>query len=169
MSNLVNAFFDRIDAIVEKSAKITSYLVFIMMLVTTLDVVARYVFNRPLLWGWLVNRQLFGVFILFAGVFTLFKGEHIRIEILYDHFPQALKTVAKWIGLVAFVSFMAVLVWQASWMGWNSLMMNEKAPGAFRIPLYPFKLLIPVVAFLFLLEGISYFRRPHNHDNNDQG
>jgi hypothetical protein len=25
--------------------------------------------------------------------------------------------------------------------------------------LYPFKLLIPIVAFLFLLEGISYFRR----------
>ena len=159
MSNLVNTFFDWIDAIVEKSARITSYLVFIMMLVTTLDVVARYVFNRPLLWGWLLNRQLFGVFILFAGVFTLFKGEHIRIEILYDHFPQGLKTVAKWIGLLAFVAFMGVLVWQASWMGWNSLMMNEKAAGAFRIPWYPFKLLIPTVAFLFLLEGISAFRR----------
>ena len=159
MSNQVNTFFDRIDAIVEKSARITSYLVFIMMLVTTLDVVARYVFNRPLLWGWLINRQLFGVFILFAGVFTLFKGEHIRIEILYDHFPQGLKTVAKWVGLLAFVSFMGVLVWQASWMGWNSLMMNEKAAGAFRIPWYPFKLLIPSVAFLFLLEGISAFRR----------
>jgi hypothetical protein len=36
--------------------------------------------------------------------------------------------------------------------------MKEKAAGAFRIPLYPFKLLIPVVVFLFLLEGISYFR-----------
>ena len=66
MSNLVNTFFDWIDAIVEKSAKITCYLVFIMMLVTTLDVVARYVFNRPLLWGWLLNRQLFGVFIPFC-------------------------------------------------------------------------------------------------------
>jgi TRAP-type mannitol/chloroaromatic compound transport system permease small subunit len=159
MSNLVNTFFDWIDTIVEKSARITSYLVFIMMLVTTLDVVARYVFNRPLLWGWLLNRQLFGIFILFAGVYTLFKGEHIRIEILFDHFPPGAKKVAKLIGLLAFVSFMGVLVWQASWMGWNSLMMNEKAAGAFRIPWYPFKLLIPAVAFLFLLEGIAAFRR----------
>ena len=159
MSNLVNTFFDWIDTIVEKSARITSYLVFIMMLVTTLDVVARYVFNRPLLWGWLLNRQLFGIFILFAGVYTLFKGEHIRIEILYDHFPPRAKKVAKLIGLLAFFSFMGVLVWQASWMGWNSLMMNEKAAGAFRIPWYPFKLLIPAVAFLFLLEGIAAFRR----------
>jgi TRAP-type mannitol/chloroaromatic compound transport system permease small subunit len=153
------SFFDCIDVIAEKAAKITCYLVFVIMMITTADVVARYVFNRPLVWGWLLNRQLFGVFILFAGVYTLFKGEHIRIEILYDHFPRELKIVAKWIGLLAFISFMGVLVWQGAWMGWNSLMMNEKAAGAFRIPWYPFKLLIPAVAFLFLLEGIAAFRR----------
>ena len=153
------SFFDCIDVIAEKAAKITCYLVFVIMLITTADVVARYVFNRPLVWGWLLNRQLFGVFILFAGVYTLFKGEHIRIEILYDHFPRGLKTVAKWIGLLAFIAFIGVLVWQGAWMGWNSLMMNEKAAGAFRIPWYPFKLLIPAVALLFLLEGIAAFRR----------
>jgi TRAP-type mannitol/chloroaromatic compound transport system permease small subunit len=70
-----------------------------------------------------------------------------------------LKTVARWVGLLAFISFMGVLVWQGAWMGWNSLMMNEKAAGAFRIPWYPFKLMIPTVAFLFLLEGIAAFRR----------
>ena len=41
----------------------------------------------------------------------------------------------------------------------GSLEQFEEAAGAFRIPLYPFKLLIPIVAFLFLLEGISYFRK----------
>jgi TRAP-type mannitol/chloroaromatic compound transport system permease small subunit len=40
---------------------------------------------------------LFGVFILFAGVYTLYKGEHIRIEIFYDHFPPRIKTIARWI------------------------------------------------------------------------
>jgi TRAP-type mannitol/chloroaromatic compound transport system permease small subunit len=38
-------------------------------------------------------------------------------------------------------------------------MNSEKAAGAFRIPLYPFKLLMPVLAFLFLLQGISHFRK----------
>jgi TRAP-type mannitol/chloroaromatic compound transport system permease small subunit len=159
MAKAAKAFFDQVDVVAEKAGKITCYLVFIIMLITTADVIARYAFNRPLVWGWLLNRQLFGVFILFAGVYTLFKGEHIRIEILYDHFPPTLKAVARWIALLAFISFMGVLVWQGTWMGWNSLMMNEKAAGAFRIPWYPFKLLIPAVAFLFLLEGIAAFRR----------
>ena len=159
MSQGVDKFFKWIDTVSEKSGKIFCYLVFVIMVITAIDVTARYVFNHPLLWGWLLNRLLFGVFILFAGVYTLYKGEHIRIEIFYDHFPPRMKKMARWIALAAFVSFMSVLVWQAGWMGWNSLMMKERAAGAFRIPLYPFKLLIPIVAFLFLLEGISFFRR----------
>ena len=159
MPKAAKSFFDWIDAVANRAGKITCYLVFIIMVITTVDVIARYAFNKPLLWGWLMNRQLFGVFILFAGVYTLLKGEHIRIEILYDHFPRRLKTIARWISLLAFVAFMGVLVWQSAWMGWNSFMMKEKAAGAFRIPWYPFKLLIPTVAFLFLLEGISAFRR----------
>jgi TRAP-type mannitol/chloroaromatic compound transport system permease small subunit len=162
MSEPKKSFFDWIDIIVERAANITCYLIFIIMLITALDVIARYAFNRPLLWGWLVNRQLFGVFILFAGVYTLFKGGHIRIEILYDNFPSKLKKIARWIALLSFICFMSALIWQSAWMGWNSFTMNEKAAGAFRIPWYPFKLLIPVVTFLFLLEGIAAFRRDND-------
>ena len=159
MGQIFDKFFGWVDWVVAKSTSIVCYLVFIIMVITAADVTARYVFNHPLVWGWLTNRLLFGVFILFAGVYTLYKGDHIRIEIFYDHFPPRVKNIARWIALVSFLAFMVVLVWQSSWMGLNSLGMREKAAGAFRIPLYPFKLLIPVVAVLFLLEGISYFRR----------
>ena len=159
MSHSIDKFFNRVDKVSGRIGKIFCYLVFVIMVITTIDVTARYVFNQPLLWGWLTNRLLFGVFILFAGVYTLYKGEHIRIEIIYDHLPPRIKNVARWISLAAMTSFLSVLVWQTSWMGWNSLMNNEKAAGAFRIPLYPFKLLMPVLAFLFLLQGISYFRK----------
>jgi TRAP-type mannitol/chloroaromatic compound transport system permease small subunit len=38
-------------------------------------------------------------------------------------------------------------------------MNNEKLAGAFRMPLYPFKILIPIGALLFLLQGIAVFFR----------
>lgn len=159
MNKYLKSIFDVVEAISEKTGKLASYVVIFMMFITAVDVVARYVFNRPLLWGWLLNRQLFGIFILFAGVYTMSKGGHIRIEILYDHLPQKVKLIARLIAVAAFICFMGVLVWQGSWMGWNSLRMGELAAGAFRIPIYPFKLLIPVVAFLFFLEGIVVFSR----------
>lgn len=159
MGRNTDKLFSWVDTVVEKSSKLVCYLVFIIMIISTVEVVARYVFNYPLLWSWLLSRLLFGVFILFAGVCAMQQGDHIRIEVLYNHFPPWLKTISRWITLVAFITFMGVLVWQSGWMGWNSLTMRELAAGAFRIPLYPFKLLIPVVAFLFLLAGISHFRR----------
>ena len=155
----IERIMDVIDAISLKCGKALCLTVFLIMLVTTLDVVARYVFNSPLLWGWLLNRQLFGLFIIFAGVYTMATGGHIRIEIFYDQFPPILKKLARLIALACLVTFMGVLITQGYWMGFNSLKMKELAPGAFRLPLYPLKLLIPTVAILFLLEGIVYFLR----------
>ena len=159
MSKSNNVVSNVIDAVSRKTGRVVSYAVLLIMFVTALDVVARYVFNNPLLWGWLLNRQLFGVFILFAGIYAMATGMHIRIEIFYDHFPRRLKQIARLIALACLVALLGVLVWQGAWMGWNSLMMGEKAAGAFRVPLYPFKLLIPIAALLFLLEGIVVFLR----------
>lgn len=157
MAKGIKVFFALIDAFTQKTSKPTSLLVFFMMAVTATEVVARYVFNNPTTWAWPINRQLFGIFILFAGLYTTSKGGHIRIEILYDHFPPKIKYIARLIALAGLICFMGVLVWQGAWMGWNALMVKELSARAFRIPLYPFKLLIPVVAFLILLQGIAFF------------
>ena len=159
MMKKMKAFFKVIDAISEKMGKALSLLIFLMMVITTIEVVGRYVFNHPTIWVWPINRQLFGVFILFAGIYTMSKADHIRVEILYDHFPPKMKLIARWIAMGAFLCFMVALVLQGSRMGWNSLMVREKLTGAFPIPLYPLKLLIPIAAFLFLLEGIAVFSR----------
>lgn len=151
-----------IDTASDRMGHIFCYLVFVIMTITTIDVIARYAFNQPLLWGWTLNRLLFGVFILFAGIFTMSKREHIRIEIVYDHFPPRLKLLARLVALGCFVIFMGVLVWQSAWMGWNSMMIAEKAAGTFRIPIYPFKMLIPILSFFFLLEGIVILSRPED-------
>ncbi|MEJ2164418.1 MAG: TRAP transporter small permease subunit [Desulfobacterales bacterium] len=152
-----NSRSNLINRITETVSKPASFLVFVMMLITSTEVIGRYVFNHPTTWAWPLNRQIFGVFILVAGAYTMSTREHIRIEILYDNFPPKVKKVAKGLALLSFVLFMGVLVWQGAWMGWNSLMMREKLAGAFRMPLYPFKLLIPIGAFLFLLQGIVAF------------
>lgn len=162
MSQGLKQIADFIDAASNRMGHIFCYLVFVLMLITTLDVIARYAFNNPLIWGWTLSRLLFGVFILFAGIFTMCKRMHIRIEIIYDRFPPRFKLLSRIISMACFVIFMGVLVWQSAWMGWNSMMIAEKAAGTFRIPIYPFKMLIPILAFFFLLEGIVILSRPED-------
>jgi TRAP-type mannitol/chloroaromatic compound transport system permease small subunit len=99
MAKAVHFFSNLIGKITETISKPASLLVFAMMVITSTEVIGRYVFNTPTTWAWPLNRQVFGVFILVAGAFTMFKGEHIRIEILYDHFPPKLKLIARGIAL----------------------------------------------------------------------
>jgi TRAP-type mannitol/chloroaromatic compound transport system permease small subunit len=162
MAKRLNSIFNVIDAISEKTSKIISLLIFVVMVITTVEVVGRYVFNHPTVWAWPINRQIFGVFILFAGIYAMSKEDHIKVEILYDHFSPKMKKIARWIAMVSFLCFMVALVLQGSRMGWNSFIVREKLTGAFPIPLYPLKLLIPIAAFLFLLEGIVVFSRKNN-------
>lgn len=154
MTSFARKFVWIVEGLSERIGRAASYLVFLIMVVTTAEVVSRYVFNHPTAYAWPINRQLFGIFILFAGAYTMKEGGHIRIEIFYQYFPPLLKRISRAIALAAFVIFIGVLVWQSVWMGLNSLDMLEKVPGGFRMPLYPFKLLIPVASFLFFLEGI---------------
>ena len=165
MVNRIKSTFNLIDRISEKIGRFVCLLIFIMMTITTVEVVSRYVFNYPTMWVWPINRQLFGVFILFAGIYTMHKNDHIRVEILYDHFPPGLKLIARWIALGAFLCFMVALILQGVRMGWNAMTVREKLSGAFPIPLYPLKMLIPIAAFLFLLEGIVVFYRRIKKDD----
>ncbi len=157
MTGKLKAIFSLIDNISDKSGKVVCYVVFLIMVITTWEVIGRDVFSLPVAWGWVLNKQLFAVFILFGGVYALSKGAHIRIEILYTFFPSRVKTIVKVIAFLNFAIFMGVLIWQTSWMGFNALKMKQVATGSFRIPLYPLKLLIPLVGVLFLLEGIAVF------------
>ncbi len=151
----IKSFFNLIDIISGRIGDGLSILILVIMFFTTIEVVLRYVFNSPTIWVWPLNRQIFGVYILFAGIYAMSKNAHIRIELIYNLLPRKIKQIANLLGLLSFTSFMGVLIWQGAWMGQNSLSSGETAHGAFRIPLYPLKILIPLAAILFLLEGIS--------------
>ena len=154
MKKSIKSFFNLIDMISGKIGDGVSILIIVIMFFTTIEVVLRYVFNSPTIWVWPLSRQIFGVYILCAGIYTMSKNAHIKIEVIYNLFPKKLKLIANIISLVSFICFMGVLIWQGAWMGQNSLAAHETAHGAFRIPLYPLKMLIPLAALLFFLEGI---------------
>ena len=127
------------------------------MTLIAIEVVARYVFSRPTSWAWLFNTEIYGFYVLVAGFYTMSKTSHLRIDMLYGRFPPGFKRVAQWIGLVCFVVYMVCLIWQSSWLGYLSLWMRETKVGGFPMPLYPLKMLIPVMSLLFLVEGIIVF------------
>jgi TRAP-type mannitol/chloroaromatic compound transport system permease small subunit len=162
----VKRFIVSVDAVAEKSGKAVSLLVIVIMVTTVYEVVARYAFHNPTNWAWPINCQLFAILALFGGAYTLLKGGHIRVETLYNRFPPKMKLIARLIAFACLLIFIGVLVWQGGVMARISLMAGEWTSGVFKIPLYPFRILLPIAAFLFLLEGIADFIRNKSAGND---
>lgn len=149
--SLMNSIADGIKRIIQKFGDVASLLILLIMAIVTYEVISRYVFNAPTSWAWLINKQLFGVFVLIAGSYALVHKSHIRIEMLYEHFSPAIKTLVRWLTLVAALCFLGSFLWKSTVMGLEALETGERATGVFKLPLYPLKLFMPVGAVLFLL------------------
>jgi TRAP-type C4-dicarboxylate transport system permease small subunit len=131
-----------VSRIASSAIVMVSCISIILTITVSIEVIGRYVFNHPTSWVWPVSKQLFGIFILMALAYTEAKDGHIRIEIVYDHFPKIIKKLVDWFSFAVKVSFMGVLAWQTFIMAQNAIVLRERASGSFKIPLYPFKSLI---------------------------
>jgi TRAP-type mannitol/chloroaromatic compound transport system permease small subunit len=148
-----------IDWFTDWTGKVACYLSLALMLITVVGVIARYIFNLPLIWAFPLTRQILGVFVLFAGAYAMLAGAHLSVEILYKRFSSKTRYIPDAIGLVLFIILMVILIWQSGWMAVNSIIGQELSQGTPKVPLYVIKAFIPVVATLFLLVGISAFFR----------
>jgi TRAP-type mannitol/chloroaromatic compound transport system permease small subunit len=154
-----NIFSRLIDAVTEKVGRAIGLIALPIMLIIAIEVVSRYVFNSPTRWGWQVTTHLFGVLALFGGAYALLHGRHIRVEIFYEHFGSKLKLVSNLLTAIFFLVFIGLLVWQGYLMAEISVRSREVIRGIIHFPVYPLKILIPVAAFLFLLQGIANLLR----------
>lgn len=104
---------DAITLAIKKIGDVGSLLLLVIMGVMTYEVIARYVFNSPTSWAWVINKQLFGVYVMIAGGYALVHNSHIRIELFYQRFSPAAKTAVHWLSLVAALCFLTALTWKS--------------------------------------------------------
>ena len=141
---------DAITLAIKKIGDVGSLLLLVIMGVMTYEVIARYLFNSPTSWAWVINKQLFGVYVMIAGGYALVHNSHIRIELFYQRFPPVVKTAVHWLSLVAATCFLAALTWKSWVMGVEAYETKEVAMGVFKLPMYPLKLFMPIGTALFL-------------------
>ena len=155
----MDLFSKCIKTVIETTGRVCSLLILVIMAVITFEVVSRYLFNAPTSWAWLINKQLFGVFVLVGGSYALIHKSHIQIEMVYEHFPGKVKALVRWLTLLAALCFLGGLLWKSALMAAFAWQAGEKATGVFKLPLYPLKLFMPVSVSLFILGCIAVYGR----------
>ena len=63
------------------------------------------------------------------------------------------------IAFPVFVAFTGVLLWKSVEMSWASTLLLERSNSEWNSPVWPIKWMIPIGAFLLLMQGISKFHK----------
>ena len=153
----LHTFSTRLDRLAETTGQASAWLTLLLVLVTFTVVVLRYVFQ----FGSIAMQE--SILYLHASVFmlgaayTLRKDGHVRVDIFYRGFSAKHKALVNLLGsLFLLLPVCSFLLW-ASW-GYvaNAWSIHEGSGETGGLPyVYLLKTLIPLAAFLLILQGIS--------------
>lgn len=157
MINFIKVVIRGIDIVNNWSGKLVSFLIPVLMVFETYEVLARYVFGKPTIWINELSAMLFGAAILIGGGYTLLHGSQANMDIVYNLFSKRGKAVLDLVTFFLFLSFVGVLFWKGWEMAWRSLITLEHDSTEWAPPLYYFKMTLPLGGFLLLLQGFGKF------------
>ena len=141
-----------IDKIVVKQAEVSSLLVVILVVMMCYEVIRRYFFNAPTIWGLEFTTFIFGVHFVMGYGYTEYFDGHVRVDIFSSKFPQKVQDVL-YIVLTAAVTLpLAALLGIWAWdNAITSTRLLEALSSAWAPPIWPVKLLMALgFTFLFL-------------------
>jgi TRAP-type mannitol/chloroaromatic compound transport system permease small subunit len=145
-----------IDALNRRIGKAATGLIIVMVAVSSLNALARYLFNDSSN-AWLeLQWYLFAALFLLCSGYTLLHNEHIRIDVVSSRLAPRTRLWIEVFGTVFFLlpvsGFIVWLSWPIFVNAWTSSEMSSNAGGLIR---WPVRLLVPAGFLLLSLQGIS--------------
>lgn len=151
----IERFLKYIDKTNEWAGRIAAYSVLYIMLTLTYEVFARYIFNAPTIWVYEINAYAFCFYTSLAGGYVMLYNAHVNVEIFYEKFSPRRKRLVNVLTSVCFFSVIITLIWKSGFAAWESWEAREESFSLLASPIYPSKMIIPIGATLFLLQGTA--------------
>lgn len=148
-----------LDSISIATGKVTSWLTLLMVLVTTVVVIMRYVFDAGLIWLQESVTWMHAVVFMLGASYTLQQEEHVRVDVFYRGTTERRQAWVDLAGVLLFLMPMcAFLAYKsfdfvaASW----SMREASRESGGLPYPLIPLlKTALVVMPLALFLQGLS--------------
>ena len=145
-------FIDDLSALVGKTF---AWCIILLTLVTSYDVIARYVFSAPTGWAYDTEYILYGTLFMMAGAYTMSQNGHVRGDFVSRMLPGKVNAGIELACLLLFFfPAMLALLYSGFQFFHLSWLINEHSSSSpTGPPIYPFKAIIPLAAIFLLLQG----------------
>ena len=152
--------FDRISNI---TGKAVSWLTLAMVVLTSIIVVMRYVFDAGLIWMQESVTWMHAAVFMVGAAYTLLHEEHVRVDIFYRKMSERWRAIVDLLGVVFFLlplcGFLALMAYDFAAAAW-SIHETSREPGGLPYPMIPLlKSIVIVMPVAVALQGVSMLMR----------
>jgi len=154
---LIHKYIKWTDKINDRLGSATSWLVLVLILVITYDVIVRYLFQTSSVAMQELEWHLFAIIFLLSAGYTLKIDDHVRVDVFYSRFSVKKQAWINLLGSLFFlIPFCVILIVASENFVLISFGVGETSPDAGGLPArYILKAFIPVSFFFLLLQGIA--------------
>jgi TRAP-type mannitol/chloroaromatic compound transport system permease small subunit len=152
-----------LDRISSTTGKLISWLTLLMVIVMSVIVAMRYVFDAGLIWLQESVIWMHAAVFMIGAAYTLLHEDHVRVDIFYRKMSDRGRAIVDVIGVVVFLLplcvFLAFKAYDFAAASW-SLHESSREPGGLPYPLIPaLKSIVIVMPVTVALQGISLLLR----------
>lgn len=155
MLTIVHAYIKTITKINKLLFILASILMIVIVPAMMIDVISRYVFNDPTIWGMELAVLLFGPYFLLGGPYLLHIGGHVNLDLIRVRMPEKMGKVIDFINQLIILFFCGVLLVYSMPLVEQSIAYGETTFSAWNPPLWPYKIAVPLALGLLALQSIA--------------
>jgi TRAP-type C4-dicarboxylate transport system permease small subunit len=130
--------FTKLNRIVDDISRwlcyVGAFALFLMMVLTTVDVIGRYFFRSPIPGGTEITEAMMVVIAFPALAWCAAKRKHVQVDILMSHFSKKVQSIAEIITIFAVLGTYIIVTWRSFVYSMNV----TTVASLLRFPLYPF-------------------------------
>lgn len=145
-----------IDTFSTKQGEFTSMLIIPLLGVVMYEVLMRYGFNAPTVWGFEMTGFLYGMHYMFGLSYTDVRKGHVRVDIFTSMASKKGQAVVS--ALTTLVFFMPVMVCMTIWStiyAYSSVEVLERNSTSWAPSIWPIKIVMALCFLFLLLQGIA--------------
>jgi TRAP-type mannitol/chloroaromatic compound transport system permease small subunit len=153
----VAAFAAAVTAVNKAAFALAVMLIFIIVPIMLIEVMMRYLFNMPTVWGMELATLLFGPYFLLGGPYVLHLRGHVSMDLLYQRLSARARRVVNLVNLPIIMAFCVILLWYTVPVTVDSFMYRETSFSAWNPPIWWTKAAVPISLFLLLAQALAEF------------
>jgi len=152
-----------IDRISSASGKATAWLTLLMVIVTFIIVVLRYVFDAGMIWLQESVIWMHAAVFMIGAAYTLLHEDHVRVDIFYRKKDAHQRAIVDLFGVIVFLlplcGFLAFKAYDFAAVSW-SIHETSREPGGLPYPMIPIlKSIVIVMPITVAMQGASLMLR----------